>query len=77
MLYRYRQLIVSIKSDDIYKDIAEDVQTRFDNLNQELDGPLLKEKNKKVINERCIRQKNHERICCIKSKKQQAQKHMS
>ena len=26
--------------------------TRFDNLNQELDGPLLKEKNKKVINER-------------------------
>ena len=25
-------LIVYIKTDDIYKDIAEDVETRFDNL---------------------------------------------
>ena len=41
--------IVSIKTDDNYKDIAEDVETRFDALNYELDGPLPKEKNKKVI----------------------------
>ena len=41
--------IVSIKTDDNYTDIAEDVETRFDTLNYELDGPLPKEKNKKVI----------------------------
>ena len=29
--------IVYIKTDDIYKDIAEDVQTRFDTSNHELD----------------------------------------
>ena len=40
---------MSIKTDDNYKDIAEDVETRFDTLNYELDGPLPKEKNKKVI----------------------------
>ena len=41
--------IVYIKIDDIYKDIAEDVETRFDTLNYELDRPLPKGKNKKVI----------------------------
>ena len=41
--------IVYIKTDDIYKDIAEDVETRFDTLNYELERPLLKGKNKKVI----------------------------
>ena len=40
---------VSIKIDDIYKDIAEDVETRFDSLNYELDRPLHKRKKKKVI----------------------------
>ena len=30
-------------------DIAEDVETRFDTSNYELDRPLPKEKNKKVI----------------------------
>ena len=34
---------------DICKDIAEDVETRFDTLNYELDRPLPKGKNKKVI----------------------------
>ena len=38
-----------IKTDDIYKDIAEDVETRFDTSNYELDRPLPKGKNKKVI----------------------------
>ena len=34
--------IVYIKTDDIYKDIAEDVETRFYTSNYELDGPLPK-----------------------------------
>ena len=41
--------VVSIKTDDIYKDIAEDVGTRFDTSNYELDRPLHKRKKKKVI----------------------------
>ena len=41
--------IVYIKTDCIYKDIEEDVETRFDTLNYELDRPLPKEKNKRVI----------------------------
>ena len=40
---------VSIKTDDIYKDIAEDVETRFDTSNYELDRYYQKEKKKKVI----------------------------
>ena len=41
--------IVHIKTDDIYKDIAEDVEKRFDNFNFEIDKPLPIGKNKKVI----------------------------
>ena len=41
--------IVQIKTEDIYKDIAEDVETRFDTSNYELDRLLPKGKNKKVI----------------------------
>ena len=41
--------IVYVKTDDIYKDIAEDVETRFDTSNYELDRSLPKGKNKKVI----------------------------
>ena len=41
--------IVYIKTDDIYKDIAEDVETRFDSSNYELDRPLPKKNNKKLI----------------------------
>ena len=36
-----------MKTDDIYKDIAEDVETTIDTSNYELDRPLLKAKNKK------------------------------
>ena len=39
--------IVYIKANDIYKDIAEDVETRFDTSNCELDKPLPKGKMKK------------------------------
>ena len=41
--------IVHIKADVIYKDIAEDVETRFDISNYELVRPSPKGKNKKVI----------------------------
>ena len=41
---------VCIKTDDIYKDIAEDVETRFDTSNYELDRSLPKgKKNKKLL----------------------------
>ena len=50
----YTYFIVYIKTDDIYKDIAEDVEIRFDSSNYELEynsieRPLPKGKNKKVI----------------------------
>ena len=38
--------IVYIKTDDIYKDIAEDAETRFDTSNYELNKPLPKIKKK-------------------------------
>ena len=41
--------IVYIKTDDIYKNIAEDIETRFDTSNFELDRPLPEGKNKKLI----------------------------
>ena len=44
-----KTFIVHVKTDDIYKDIAEDVKTRFDTSNLEIDRPLLIGKNKKVI----------------------------
>ena len=39
--------VVLIKTDDIYKDIAEDVENRFDTSNYELDRPFPK--GKKLI----------------------------
>ena len=47
MLYVYRQF--HCPTDDIYKDIAEDIETRFDTLSYELERPLPDGKNKKVI----------------------------
>ena len=41
--------ITYLKTDDIYKDIAEDVETRFDTSNDELGRPLQKGKNKEEI----------------------------
>ena len=40
MLYDTDSLVVYIKADDIYKDIVEDVETRFDTSNYVLDRPL-------------------------------------
>ena len=41
--------IVHVKTDDIYKDIAEDVEARFDTSNFEIERPVPKVKNKKLI----------------------------
>ena len=40
-------LIAHAKTDDIYKDIAVDVEIRFDTSNFEIDRPFPKEKIKK------------------------------
>ena len=48
MLYGYRQFhYIHKKTDDIYKDVAENVETRFDS--SKLNRRLSKGKNKKVI----------------------------
>ena len=41
--------VMNIKTEDFYKDIATDVEKRFDTSNYELDRPLPTGKNKKVI----------------------------
>ena len=41
--------IVYIQADDIYRDIKEEVETRYDTLNHELDRPWPAIKNEKVI----------------------------
>ena len=41
--------ITNIKTEDFYKDIADDVEKRFDTSNYEVDRPLPTRKNKKVI----------------------------
>ena len=63
-------LIVNVRTDDIYKDIADDVETRFDTSNYELDRPLPKGKNKNVIGlmRGWIRWKNYDKICWSQSK---------
>ena len=40
---------VQVKTDDIHKDIAENIETRFDTSNFKKDRQLPKGKNKKVI----------------------------
>ena len=56
-------LIAYIKANDIYKDIAEDVKTRFDTSKYELDRQLPNGKNKKVTGLRKYKLgKNHDKI---------------
>ena len=43
------RLVMNIKTKDFYKDIAQDVEERFDTSNYGVDRPLPKGKNKKVI----------------------------
>ena len=42
------RFIVHVKADDIFKDIVEDVETRFDTSNYELDRLLPKGKNEVI-----------------------------
>ena len=42
-------LLLDIYKDNIYEDVTEDVDTRYDTSNYELDKPLPKRKNKRVI----------------------------
>ena len=42
-------LVITIKTKDFYKEIAQDVQERFDTSNYSVDGPLPIGENKKVI----------------------------
>ena len=42
--YRHWFFIVYIKIDNIYQDIADDVESRFDTSSSELDRPLTKGK---------------------------------
>ena len=41
--------IIHIKTEDVYEDIPDDVEKRFDTSNYEVNRPLPKSKNKKVI----------------------------
>ena len=41
--------IIHIKYEDVYKDIANDVEKRFDTSNYEVNRPLSKDKNKKIL----------------------------
>ena len=41
--------IIHIKTEDFYKDIANDVEKRFDTSNYEVNRPLPAGKNKRVI----------------------------
>ena len=63
-------IIVHIKTKYIYADIAEDVETRFDTSNYELDRPLSKVENKKAIGlmKDKLGSKNYEIVCWVKIK---------
>ena len=65
----YRIVFIAyVNTDDIYKDIEEDVETSFDTSNYELDIPLTKEKKTNWINDRWIRWKTNERVSWTDSK---------
>ena len=62
------RFIVYIQADDIYWNIAEDVETRFDTSNYELDISFPKGKNKKVI-ELMIKQQVQQCFSLLKKQK--------
>ena len=49
MFHGYRQFYSLHKTEDIYRDIAEDGEARFDTSNYEIEIPFSKEKWEKVI----------------------------
>ena len=62
--------IFYIKTEDIYIYIARDVETRFHTSNYELDRPLHKGNNKKVIGlmKDELGGENNDKVCCIETK---------
>ena len=62
--------IVKIKIEDVYKDIASDVEKRFDTSNYGAERPLSKGKNKKVtgLMKDKLWWKDRERICRTQTK---------
>ena len=62
--------IIYIKTDGIYKDLAEDVETSLDTSHYELDRPFPKREKKKIIRlmQDELGEKNHEKTCWINSK---------
>ena len=67
VLYGYRHCI---HKNRYYKDVAEDVGTKFDTSSYELDRPLPKTKKKKSnwINKRWIRWKKYDKFVEIRAK---------
>ena len=59
--------IMLIKTEDVFEDIANDVEKWFDTSNYKCDRPLPKEKKqeKNWKNERRIRRKDYDKICCL------------
>ena len=63
------RFLVCIKTDDICKDFQEGVETRLDTPNYELDRPLPKGSNKKVIGfKKDELDGNNYQLCWIKGK---------
>ena len=60
--------IVHIETDDIYKDIAKDIEIRFDTSNFEISRGLTIGKESNGINARWISWTSHKRIFWIKTK---------
>ena len=62
--------IVHVKTDDNYKDIAEDDEKRSENSNFEIDRPLRIRKNKNVIGlmKDELGGQIMKKTCCIRSK---------
>ena len=61
---------IFIIAEEIYVDIAEDVEIRFITEIMQLKDHYLDKKIKSIsINEGWIRWKNNDRVCCLESKK--------
>ena len=56
--------VIHIKAEDVYEDIANDFEKRFDTSNYKIYRPLpTGKKERDRINEKWIRWKNYNRIC--------------
>ena len=57
--------MIHFKTEDVYEDIVDDAEKKFDTLNYEVNRPVSTGKNKKSdwINERLIRRKIYDRVC--------------